>query len=155
MKARCHGITLSLLVLFFLSAVPSRAATLDESIPDPQFIAQLESRALQAKPREQCFLYAEIVHSMTRLAGKQFLDGDVEEASATLKKIEHYAQLIHQQLANDTRRVKDAEMLMQHTTVHMGEAMHRASGDDRAELQATLKHLDHVHDELLAQVFNH
>jgi hypothetical protein len=29
------------------------------------------------------------------------------------------------------------------------------SSDDQAVLQATLKQLDHVHDELLTQVFNH
>jgi hypothetical protein len=33
--------------------------------------------------------------------------------------------------------------------------MHHASGDDREALQATLRKLDHVHDELLAQVFVH
>ena len=46
-------------------------------------------------------------------------------------------------------------MLMEHTTVRLGEYTHHASGDDRAALQATLKKLDHVHDELLAQVFVH
>lgn len=160
MNTRCCSIAPGLasliipIILCVFSAPPARAA-IDDSVPAPEFIAQLEARAAQAKPREQCFLYAEIIHGMTQLAGKQLVDGDVEQASATLKKINHYAQLIHANLANDTRKLKDAEMLMQHTTSHLGMYIRQASADDQASLKATLAQLDHVHDELLTQVFNH
>jgi hypothetical protein len=157
MNAHCRSIAIApavTLALLFTLTIQSRAA-IDDSVPAPQFITQLEQRASQAQPREQLFLYTQLVHSMTQLAGKQFFDGEYEEGAATLKKVEHYAQLIHNNLAKDTKRVKDAEMLMEHTTVRLGEFMHHASGDDREALQATLKKLDHVHDELLAQVFVH
>ena len=137
-----------------LTAAPAFAA-IDDTVPAPEFIAQLEARAASAKPREQCFLYAQLVHSMTQLAGKQFVDGDIEQASATLKKINHYAQLIHMDLANDTKKLKDAEMLMQHTTSHLGMYIRQASADDQASLKTTLAQLDHVHEELLSQVFAH
>ena len=142
------------IILCALSAPPARAA-IDDSVPAPEFIAQLELRAANAKPREQCFLYTQLVHSMTQLAGKQFTDGDLAEASATLKKINHYAQLIHMDLANDTKKLKDAEMLMQHTTSRLGMYVRQASADDQAVLKSTLSQLDHVHDELLTQVFSH
>ena len=142
-------------ILLCVLAAPSARAAIDDSIPAPEFIAQLEARAAAAKPREQCFLYTQLVHSMTQLAGKQFADGDVAQASATLKKINHYAQLIHMNMANDTKKLKDAEMLMQHTTSHLGMYIRQASSDDQASLKATLAQLDHVHDELLTQVFNH
>lgn len=142
------------IILCALSAPAARAA-IDDSVPAPEFIAQLELRAANAKPREQCFLYTQLVHSMTQLAGKQFTDGDLAEASATLKKINHYAQLIHMDLANDTKKLKDAEMLMQHTTSRLGMYVRQASADDQAVLKSTLSQLDHVHDELLTQVFNH
>lgn len=141
-------------ILCALAAPPARAA-IDDSVPAPEFIAQLEARAAQAKPREQCFLYTEIIHSMTQLAGKQFAEGDAEKASATLKRIEHYAQLIHANLATDTKKLKDAELLMQHTTSHLGMYIRQASSDDQVSLKATLAQLDHVHDELLTQVFAH
>ncbi len=147
--------TLFLLIIFCALAAPSARAAIDDSIPAPEFIAQLELRAAHAKPREQCFLYTQLVHSMTQLAGKQFVDGDLEQASLTLKKINHYAQLIHMDLANDTKKLKDAEMLMQHTTSRLGMYVRQASADDQAVLKATLSQLDHVHDELLTQVFNH
>lgn len=131
------------------------AATIDESQADPQIIQQLQARALQANPREQCFLYTELVHAMTELAGHQMLAGEAEQASNTLKQVEHYAQLIHLGLAHDTKRLKNAEMLMHHTTYRLSDYLHAASNDDKVILQATLKQLDQVQNELLNQVFSH
>jgi len=157
MKLNCRSIAIGpvflSVVVFVLTCTPCRAAV-DDAIPAPEFIAQLELKAAAAKPREQCFLYTEIVHSMTKLAGKQFSDGQFENAASTLKKISHYADLIHTNIARDTKRLKDAEMLMQHTTVHLGDYLRAAASEDRPALQATLKQLDHVHDELLNQVFS-
>jgi hypothetical protein len=122
---------------------------------DAQALSQLELRAQQASPRDQCFLYTELIHAMTEIAGKQMRNGDIDQASATLKKIEQYAALIHLNLGNDTKRLKNAEQLMEHTTYRLGEYLHQASSEDRPTLQATLKRLDQVHDELLAQLFSH
>lgn len=133
----------------------ARAGGIDDAVPDAAFIAQLEQRAEQAKPKEQCFLYTELVHDLTVLAGKQLREGDVDHASLTLKGVEHYAQLIHLGLAQDTKRLKNAELLMHHTTRRLGEFLHAASSDDRPVLEATLKQLDQVQDELLTQVFKH
>jgi hypothetical protein len=147
--------SLVILPLFLIFCTPVQASNIDENIPDAQTLNQLELRAQQANPREQCFLYTELVHFMTELAGKQMLDGDVDQASATLKKVNHYALLIHLDLSSNTKRLKNAEMLMHHTTYRLNEYLHQASNEDRATLQQTLKQLDQVHDELLAQVFKH
>src|SRR6202789_1580861 len=141
-----------------LSLAPCTAAlasSVDANLPDAQALAQLELRAQQAGPRDQCFLYTELVHTMTEIAGKQMLNGDVDQASATLKKVNQYAQLIHMDLANNSKRVKNAEMLLHHTTYRLGEYLHKASSEDQATLKATLKQLDKVHDELLAEVLKH
>ena len=135
--------------------LPLHAGGIDDSIPTPEIIAQLEQRASQAKPREQCFLYTELVHMMTEKAGREISDGDTDQAAATLKLVNQYAHMIHMNLANDTKRLKNAEMLMHHTTFRLGEYLHFVSGDDKVTVQATLKQLDQVNDELLAQVFNH
>ena len=136
-------------------AVPAHAAAFDESIPTPEVIAQLEERASHAAPREQCFLYTELVHTMTEKAGKELSSGDTEQAAVTLKQVNRYAHLIHINLANDTKRLKSAEMLMHHTTYRLAEFLHLVSGDDKVTVQATLKQLDQVNDELLNQVFRH
>jgi hypothetical protein len=46
-------------------------------------------------------------------------------------------------------------MLMHRTTYRLNEYLHRASTEDQATLQATLKRLDQVQNDILTQVFNH
>jgi hypothetical protein len=149
---RC--LTVAAFVVILVSAVPCHAAT-EEILADANAIAQMEARALQAKPREQCFLYTELVHAMTELAGHQMLAGETESATATLQRVQHYAQLIHLGLANDTKRVMNAQMLMHHTTRRLDEYVQHASFEDRESLQATLKQLTQIENELLNQVFTH
>ena len=138
----------------FVFSLPLHAA-IDESVPTPETIKDLAQRAEQAKPREQCFLYTELVHRMTEKAGHEIADGDTDQAAATLKMVNQYAHMIHMSLAGDTKRLKNAEELMHHTTYKLGQFLHLVSGEDKDTVQATLKQLDQVNDELLAQVFNH
>jgi hypothetical protein len=143
------------ILLCFAAPLRARALSLDEMILNDAALTQLEARAEAAQPREQCFLYAELVHNLTERAGKQLSDGESEQASATFKRIDALAQKIHMSLARDTKRLKNAEMLMHHTTRRLADMMHVASNDDRAVVQSTLKQLDKVQSELLAQVFVH
>ena len=133
-------------------AVPAHAATSSDT---QQTLAQLEQRATQASPREQCFLYAQIVHTMTEQAGQQIAAGDTEQAAVTLKQVNHYARLLHLNIAHDAKRLKDAEELIHNTTFRLAECLHLVSGPDKATVQETLKQLDQVNDELLTQVFAH
>src|SRR5947209_2906309 len=152
-RSTVKAAALGLLTCFAFS-LPAQAA-IDETVPTPETLADLAQRAQQAKPREQCFLYTELVHRMTEKAGKEIVNGDTDQAAATLKLVNQYAHLIHMSLANDTKRLKTAEELMHHTTYKLGEFLHLVSGDDKDTVQATLKQLDQVNDELLAQVFSH
>ena len=133
----------------------ARAAEIDDSVPTPQVIADLEQRASQASPRERAYLYTELIHSMTEKAGKELSDGDDNAAQATLKQINHYARLIQTSLARNTTKLKNAEMLMQHTTYRLGQYVHLAAPDDKPEVQATLQQLHAANDALLTQVFQH
>ena len=132
--------------------LPAHATAASDS---QQALAQLEERASQASPREQCFLYAQIVHTMTEQAGQQIADGDTEQAAATLQQVNRYARLIHLNLAHNSKRLKDAEELIHNTTYRLAECLHLVSGPDKATVQDTLKQLDQVNDELLTQVFAH
>ena len=149
---------LSLLAILLCIATPSQAraaASSDEVILDDNALVQLETRALAAPPREQCFLYAELVHNLTEIAGRQMAAGDSAQASATIRRIDAFAQKIHMSLARDTKRIKNAEMLMHHTTRRLADMLHVAPNEDRPVLQSTLARLDTVQTELLTQVFVH
>jgi hypothetical protein len=148
---------LSALLFFLISAcIPSQAAGADKTaVLDQQQLLQLEQRAEQANPRDQCFLYTELVSAMTELAGQQLKSDNPAQATATLNKIAKYAQLIQVKLSRDTKRLKNAEQLMHRTTYKLNEYLHSASYEDRPTLQATLKQLNQVQNDLLTQVFNH
>ncbi len=110
------------------------------------------AKADQAQPKEQCFLYAELVHQMTELAGQQLSAGD-QRASDTLHLIQKYAQKIHMGVAEDGKKMKNAEQLMRHTEYRLNDILNAASYDDRQVLQSTLKQLEQVQTELMMQVF--
>jgi len=131
----------------------ARAFAIDDRIPDPQALAALMLKADQAQPKEQCFLYAELVHDMTELAGQQMNAGDGDHASATLRLIQKYAEKIHMGVAEDGKKMKNAEQLMRHTSYRLNDILNAASYDDRQALQATLKQLEQVQTELMMQVF--
>ena len=133
----------------------TRAFGASEKLPDAQALLLLEAKAAQASPKEQCFLYAEIVHAMTEIAGQELSSGDISHASETLKAVQTYAQKIHMGMAEDTRKLKNAEILMRHTTFRLQAILHAASLDDRPTLESTLKQLDQVQSELMMQVFKH
>lgn len=156
MRTTLRPLTLFFAPVLLLTFVPPvSAANIDENPPDPQTLAQMELRAQQANPRDQCYLYTELVHSMTDVAVRQIANGDNDKAAVTLTQISHYAHLIEASLAKNTKRLKNAEILMDRTTTHLAEALHFTSGDDRANLQATLKQLNGVQNQILDQVFNH
>lgn len=140
---------LSLALLFPAAAL----AGVDERIPDAQSLQALQDRASQAGPREQCFLYAELVHQMTELAGKQLAEGNAEQASRTIHTVQEYAARIHMDMANDSKKLKNAEILMRHTAFRLKDILAAASLDDRPSLDATLKQLDQVQAEMMLQVF--
>ena len=156
MNCRFHPSVLLVTVpLFLILCTPVHAASFDETQPDAQVITQMELRAQQANPRDQCYLYAELVHTMTEKAVKQIANGDDDSAAATLKQISRYAHLVQLNLAKNTKRLKSAEMLLDHTTVRLAQALHLTSPEDRTNVQATLKQLSLVQNQLLDQVFSH
>ena len=141
------------LVLILALPQPRAFASPGNDPLDAQALADLESRAEHAQAKEQCFLYAQLVHDYVEVVGKHIAAGEMEEANASLKRVEAFADRIHTE--RDTRRLKNAESLMHAATYHLSQFMHMVSNEDMAALQATLKRLDKLHDELLAQVFAH
>jgi hypothetical protein len=138
-----------------LSARGWAAIKVDDAVRDPAVLAQLQDQASHASPREQIFLYTEVVHVLSELAGHDLAAGELEKAAAKLTQVQHYAGLIHQGLKRDARRLQDAEMMLNLTTHHLRKCMHLVTREDDVPLEATLTQLNQVNDELLTQVFQH
>jgi hypothetical protein len=116
-------------------------------------LVALQAKADQAQPRDRCFLYAELVSQMTDLAGRQVNSGDSERASATLKLVQQYAEKIHTGVADDSKKLKNAEVLMERTSFRLKDILSAASYEDRQALEVTLMQLDQVQAQVMLQVF--
>lgn len=149
-----HSVVVGLVAFGLLAAnKPARAMATEEVLLDTVAITQLEQQAANAQVKEQCFLYTQVLHSLTEIAGKQLADGEDDQAATTLKHIDSVTAKIQQALARDTKRLKNAEMLMEHTTRRLSDMLHITSGDQRANLQSTLQHVNALQSQLLNQVF--
>ncbi len=136
-----------------LSLESARASSLDDKIPDLQSIQALEARAIQAQPREQCFLYAELVHQMTEMSLRQYAAGDVESASGMLKRIQQLAQKIHLSVANKDKRLKNAEILLSHTAFRLNEMLRSSNLEDQLLVKQTLAQVNQAQNEAMIGVF--
>lgn len=143
----------AVLVLLTVTAVPSCASGFDDKIPDQQSIDALEAKAIQAQPREQCFLYAEIVHQMTELSLRQYAAGDIEKSADLLRQIQKLAHKIHLTVADDNKRLKNAEILLRHTAFRLTEMLHSSSFEDRPLVEQTLAQVSQAQTEAMLQVF--
>src|ERR1700759_5614729 len=116
---------------FALTLATTPAFAVDDRLIDAQAMAALILKADQAQPKEQCFLYAELVHQMAELAGQQYSAGDNDHASVTLQMIQKYSEKIHTGMAVDAKKIKNAEELMRHTSFRLTGILNAASYDDR------------------------
>lgn len=125
-----------------------------EEIPQLSVLAAFEQNADHADIREQPFLYSQLLHNLTELEGKEIGDGDEDAAAATLGHIDQVAAKLKAAERKDAKRLKNVEVLMEHTTHRLGDMLHLASEQERASMNATLEKLNHVHDDILALVFS-
>ena len=144
---------LSIVVFVSVIAIPAWASSADDKPFDQSTIAALETRISQAQPRDQCFLYAELIHQMTEFSLKQYAAGDVDKASALLKEIQDAAHKMHLGLAMNDKRLKNAEILLSHTSFRLKEMLHNSSLEDRDLVAETLAHVNQAQNETMLQVF--
>jgi len=147
------AVPVALLALAVVSCPLSVFAGIDDKRPDAQSIAALELKASQAQPKEQCFLYAELVHEMIEFSSAQYADGEIEKAAETLKHVNTFAQKIHMVLANDEKRLKNAQILLRHTAFRLTELLHASSAEDRPLVEQTLVQVNQIQTETMMQVF--
>jgi SpoVK/Ycf46/Vps4 family AAA+-type ATPase len=146
-------VPMAALVLLTLAGVPACASGPDSRIPNQQSVDALEAKANQAQPREQCFLYAQLVHEMTELSLRQYAAGDVDAASALLRHIQQFTHKIHISVADDNKRLKNAEILLRHTAFRLNEMLHASSFEDRPLVEQTLAQVNQAQSEAMLQVF--
>ncbi|HLI76928.1 MAG TPA: hypothetical protein VKV02_08275, partial [Acidobacteriaceae bacterium] len=105
--------------------------------------------------KDRCYLYTELLHEWTELAGREMAGGNETDAAAAIAHADADAARLKSALANDSKRLKNAELLLEHTAHRLSDMVRVASMEQHDNMQTVLKHLNSVHDALLAQIFAH
>lgn len=144
----------STIVLAFTAlAIPAWASSPDDKTYDETTIAALESRIGQAPAREQCFLYAELIHQMTEFSLRQYAAGDVDQASELLKQVQKIVQKMHLSVGDNDKRIKNAEILLRHSAFRLKEMLQSSGSEERPLVEATLAQVNQAQNETMLQVF--
>ena len=143
----------AVLLLTPVIAIPAGAYSPDQKAPDQASIAALESRIEQAPPREQCYLYAELIHEMTEFSLRQYTAGDVQKGNALLQRVQQMAHKLHLAVGGNDKRLKNAEILLRHTAFRLNEMLHASDYENRPLLEETLAQVNQAENEAMMQVF--
>ncbi len=134
-----------------LATVPvAHAAAVD--VVDAHLLTEMEQRALAANAKEQAFLYADLADKMSVLAGKQIADGEIEEAEATLTRMEACTAKMESNL-QQSKSLKKTELLLHMTNRRLTDMVRAASTDIKPHVQQVLKRLNTAQTSLLALIF--
>lgn len=145
-----------LVVLLTSLAVPAPAfaSGLDNNKPpDQQSIDALEARAAQAKPSEQCFLYAELVHQMIEFSAQQYTNGEIGKAAALLKQAQAVTRKLQAAVAIKDKKLKDAQIILRQTAFRLNELLHSSDYQDRPLMAQTLAELNAAQNQAMMTVF--
>jgi len=146
-------VSMAVLVLLPLVAMPVRASNPDDKPVDQDTITALEARISQAQPREQCYLYAQLIHQMTEFSLKLYAAGNFDKADAMLKQIQTLAHKVHMTVNDDNKRLKNAEILLRHTAFRLNEMLHSSNYEDRPLVAQTLAQVNQADNAAMLEVF--
>lgn len=141
-------------LVFGMTAGTLCASSADDPPSDLQSINALEAKADQAQPREQCFLYAQLVQQITELSIRQYEAGDVVKANVLLQQIQHLAQKINLSVVDNDKRLKNTEILLDRTAFRLNEMLHASNFEDRPLVKQTLDQVTQAQDAAMMQVFH-
>ena len=127
----------------------------DDLVLDTSALTEMEAKAAQAEPRERCFLYTQLLHEWTEVAGRSLAAGDTAMTATAFQHADTNAMRLKEAINRDSKRLKNAELLMAHSVHRLSDMMRVSTLEQRDTMQAVLRHVSTVHDDLLAAVFAH
>ena len=101
-------------------ARPARASGPDETAFDAATLADMESHAAIAEPRERCYL-----------AGRDMAAGDEPAAGTAMQHADADAARLKEAISRDSKKLKNAEQLMEHSVHRLSDMLRVATMDQR------------------------
>jgi len=143
-----------LLAVSLMMSIPAFAASSDDIPAEQQAIQELEAKAGQAQQKDQCFLYAEVLHRMTDLSLRQYAAGNKGPANLLLKQIQQVSRKIHLSVARNDKRLKRAEISLSTAAFHLTQLLHSSDYRDQPLIKQTITDVNQAQDAAMMQVFN-
>ena len=125
----------------------------DETALDAAALVQMEQRAQHADPREQCFLYTQVLHALTESAGREMAAGEDTQLNSTLAEIDAVMAKMQSTAVVNAKRLKNAEELLEHTQHRLADMTRVATSDELAPMKLALAQLTSLHNRVLSVVF--
>ena len=143
------------LILAFVAlvAAPQAFAGTPDKYLDARQINALEAKAQHADAKEKCYLYARLVSAMAWKADRDLSTGDRGAMSTTLKAIRHYTAKIHAAISAHSKKLKDAQIMMDRTAFRLNDLMKSSSLEDQQSFATTLSQLNQVQSQMMLAVF--
>jgi hypothetical protein len=143
---------LGLLALIIVPAVHA-GTTPETAAMSAAALILMEDQADHAKPRDQCYLYTQLVDALMERAARQVAAGDDVDAGKTVGRIDEVTAKVQRSAARDARKLKNAEKMLGESARKLNDLSRVANGGERDEMRATLHKLDAVHNKILSLVF--
>jgi hypothetical protein len=141
------------LVLLSALSIPACAASSDKKVDEEQLLAALERHAVQAPFKAQGYLYTQLVHQMIEYSAHEYAAGNLEKATGEFKRTQEFTHKIRSLMANNSKKLKDTQILLRRTAFRLTELLHTSSYEDRSLIQETLAQLNQTQDDVMMQVF--
>lgn len=141
--------------LFALGAlfIPACTFAHTEIVTDERILMSMEQNASQAPAKSQCYLYAQLVHEMIEYSVRQYAAGRIETAAEMLRRSQAIARRVRLLIADDTKKLKETQILLRRAAYRLTDMLHGCSYQDRPLVQETLTQLNEANNDVIVQVF--
>ncbi len=102
---------------------------------------------------EQCYLYAQFVNEMIEYSAYRYSNGETEKADEMLKSSQKFARRVHALLAGNTKKLKEAPILLRHAAFGRTDVLHAGNYDDRSLVKETSAQVDQTQQDAMLQLF--
>ena len=89
------------------------------------------------------------------MAGREIAAGNDDAARFAMQQADADAAKLKVAIARDSKRLKNAELILEHSVRRLSDMMRVTTMDQREVMQTVFRHVSSVHDDLLEAVFAH
>lgn len=140
-------------LLFSGLSLQTLALPMHDDDLDQETIDALTERAMQAAPKDQCILYAELVQATVEFGARQYANGKVDEAKRLLRQAQAFTKKIRSALAVNDNKLKKIQILLRRSAFRLSQLFQASDPDDRSIIKQTLTQLDEAQRDAMLQVF--